>query len=447
MHDGVASAPSALPRTLGTWSAVAVVVGTIIGSGIFGVPASIARDVGSSGAIAALWILGGAIALCGALSLSEVTTAFPRAGGMYVVLRETYGSLAAFLFGWALLIVNPASYAAVALILAAALRSVFPFDPALSRWIAAGALAMLTLINYRSLRYGAALQNVSTLAKTLVLVGLAFLAFGSGPATGALAEPVVMQPLSWSGFGLALIAVMFSYDGWQWAPQLAEEMKTPERSLPRALAGGVAIVIVVYLLTNAANLYVLTMPEVASSPLVTADVATRLLGAAGAAIVGALIVVSTLSSNNAAFMTDPRVFYAMAQDGLFFRKVAAVHPRYRTPHIAVLFIGFVAIAWLPFRTFEQLLAALILGMWPFLALAVLALLLLRRRRPDLARPFRVPGYPFVPIFFLVASAGIMLNAIVTTPVIAAVNFAILGAGIPVYFLWRAVGARRPLPPA
>lgn len=417
-----------------------MVVGTIIGSGIFRVPASVAAEAGSVGAIAILWVLGGAIALCGALSLAELAAAFPRAGGMYVFLRETYGPLPAFLFGWGMLIVNPASYAAVALIFAASLGTLVPLSDAQARWIAAGMIVVLVAANYRSVRFGAAIQNASTTLKVAVLVGLTVAAFVLGDG-GALAEPLDLAPRSWPGFGIALIAVLFAYDGWQWLPQLAAEVRDPERALPRALGGGVLIIILVYLATNAGNLFVLSLDELAASPLVTTDVATRVLGLAGSSLVAALILVATFSSNNGGFMTDPRVFFAMAQDDLFFRPVAAVHPRYRTPHVAVVVTGLVAIVYIFVRSFEQLAETLILGMWPFLALAVAAVFLLRSRRPELPRPYRTPGYPWVPLFFLLACAGLFGNALQEHPVSTVANFGILGAGVPVYYIWRAARKR------
>jgi amino acid transporter len=212
-------------------------------------------------------------------------------------------------------------------------------------------------------------------------------------------------------------------------------------------------VIGVYAVANAGNLFVLSPGELAGSSLVTADVARRLLGAAGASLVAALIMVSTFSSNHAGMMTDPRVFFAMAEDGLFFRVVATVHPRHRTPYVAVALIGAGAIAYLFLKTFEELVATLILGMWPFLALAVAAVLVQRRRRPDLERPFRLPLYPLPAVFFLVACGGIFANSLREQPRFTLINFAVLAAGLPVYWLWRRVRApipvlaEPPVPPA
>lgn len=435
---GAGEGRAELARVLGTGSAVAVVVGTIIGSGIFGVPAPIAAGVGSVGAVLLLWVLGGGIALCGALSLAELAAAYPEPGGIYVYLREIFGPLVAFLFGWSFLVFEPASYAAVALIFARALGTIFPALAPWPRWVAAASLLGLVAVNVRSLRFGAALQNASTAAKVLVLIGLAVVAFVLSPGTSGSLTPLSVRPDSWPGFGIALISVMFAYDGWQWLPQLAGEMRDPERSLPRALLLGVLLVAAVYLLTNVANFWVLSLPEVAGSKMVTADVAGRLLGRAGAAVVAALVMVSTLSSNNGGFMTDPRVFFAMAEDGLFFRTVSRVHPRWRTPHVAVMLLGAVSILYLPFRDFEQLLEILILGLWPFAALAVLGLMRQRRRRPELRRPYRVPGYPVVPVFFLLAFAGMVANALAEHPISTLANFVFIAAGVPVFYGWRSL---------
>jgi basic amino acid/polyamine antiporter, APA family len=424
-----------LTRELGTWSATAVVIGTIVGSGIFRVPGPVAADAGTAGSIVLLWVLGGVIALCGALSLAELATAFPHTGGMYVFLRDTYGRWAAFLFGWGMLVVNPAAYAFVALIGAESLSSILPALRGWERMVAAGSLVVLVAINIRPVRVGAAFLHTTTWLKVALLIGISGAAIVF--AGRAVPEPAFeLAPRSWAGFGLALVLVMGAYDGWQWVPQLAGEMRNPARSLPRALGGGVLIVIVVYLTANASNLLVLSVGEVAASTLVTADVATRVMGAAGASFVAGLILVSTFSANHAGMMADPRVFYAMAEDGLFFRGVAAVHPRHRTPYVAVALIGAGGIVYLSVRTFEELVSTLILGMWPFLALSVAAVLIQRRRQPSIPRPYRVPLYPVVPLVFLAACAGIFGNSFVQQPLFTTINLAALAAGLPVYWWWR-----------
>jgi amino acid transporter len=445
-----ASSPgaSSLARELGTWSATAVVVGSIIGSGIFRLPGLVAAEVGTVGAITLLWVLGGVIALCGALSLAELSAAFPETGGMYVFLRETYGRWAAFLFGWAMLFVNPAAYAFVAVVFAESLSVLVPQLRGWERIVAAGSLVLLVAINIRPVRVAAVAMNVATWLKVAVLIALSAGALALLPGGGgALAGTVELAPRSWPGFGLALILIMGAYDGWQWVPQLAGEMRNPARSLPRALGGGVAIVIGVYLLVNLGNLYVLPLADLSASALVTADVARTLVGVAGASLVASLIMVSTFSTNHGGMMTDPRVLFAMAEDRLFFPFVGAVHPRHRTPYVAIALIGASAIAYIFMRSVEQLIGTLILGMWPFLAASVAAVIILRRRRPGLTRPFRVPLYPWVPAFFLLACAGIFANSFREQPLFTTINLAVLFAGLPAYWLWRSRSSRVvPLPP-
>jgi amino acid transporter len=387
-----------------------------------------------------LWGLGGLIAIAGALSLAELGAMFPRAGGIYVFMKETYGPMAAFLFGWGMLVVNPAAYAAVAVIFAEAVATIAPMAQSGIRYVAAGMILVLVLINYRSVRFGAAVQNASTAAKVAVLVGLSMLGLiVGGTADGAGTTERVA--LGAGSFGAGLIAVVFAYDGWQWLPQLAAEVKEPTRTIPRAMGGGVLLIVVVYFLVNAANVRVLGMEGVASSTLVTGDVATHLLGAVGASVVAALIALSTFSSNNGGFMTDPRVFFAMADDGLFFRSVASVHGRFGTPHVAIILTGGVAMIYVFVSTFERMAATLILGMWPFLALSAWSVIRLRRGRPEMARPFRVPLYPLLPAFFLAACAFLFADSLLNAPAMTLINFAILGAGIPVFLVWRTIRLR------
>jgi amino acid transporter len=436
MQPATATAETRLVRELGTWSAAAVVVGTIIGSSIFRLPGAVAREVGSAEAIALLWIAGGVIALCGALSLAELAAAFPRTGGMYVFLRETYGPSLAFLFGWSMLVINPAAYAFVAMVFAESAATVLPVFQGIERWVAAASLVVLVAINIRPIRVGAVVLNAATWLKVGLLVALSLAALAAARATDDAFADAESVGLHWSRVGYALILVMGAYDGWQWVPQLAGEMRQPARSLPRALGFGVLAVIAVYVVANAANLAVLPAGALAESTLVTVDVSERVFGSAAAAFVAILIMVSTFSSNHAGMMSDPRVFFAMADDGLFFRRVAAIHPVHRTPHVAIALLGAASIAYLFVRTVEQLVSTLILGMWPFLALSVAAVIVQRRRQPALSRPFRVPLYPVVPLFFLLACAGIFANALGDQPEFTLLNFAVLGAGLPVYWLWN-----------
>jgi amino acid transporter len=428
---------------MGTWTATAVVVGSVIGSGIFQSPGLVTGRVDSVGALILLWVLGGLIALAGALSLAEMAASFPNTGGMYVFLRETYGAWAAFLFGWGMLVVNPAAYAGSALIFGESLARIVPALQGWERAIGAASLLLLVVLNVRPIRVGALVLNTATWIKVGGLVILAAMAYAlSDGIDPGWHSKMTMAPHSWPGFGLALILVMGAYDGWQWVPQLGGEFKDPARALPRALGSGVLIVVAVYLATNAAAL-VLSPYDVTTSTLVTADVARHVLGAAGSGLVAALMALSTFGSNQSGMMTDPRVFFAMAQDGLFFRSVGAIHPRHRTPHVAVAIIGLGGILYLYVRNFEELVGTLILGMWPFLALSVAAVIVQRRRDPTRPRPYRVPLYPAVPLFFLVACAGIFANSFREQPRFTILNLAVLACGLPIYWVWRSRARRAP----
>jgi APA family basic amino acid/polyamine antiporter len=433
------SAPSdRLVRRLGVWSAGAVLVGSTIGSGIFRVPSVAAAESGTVGAIALLWVLGAMVALFGALTIAELATMFPRSGGIYVFLRETYGPVPAFLFGWTrLLVIQPSVIGGIAMIFAAYVGAFIPLSEGQVRLVAIGAILLVASANYRSVSFGAAVQNVSTAAKVLALVGLAAVAFVfADRSAGSLAVAPELAPLSWAGFGIALIAVMWTYDGWADAGYIAGEVRDPARALPRALVGGTLVVVFVYLVVNAAYLYVLPVPDMAASSLVAADAATRIFGAAGAGVVAAMVMLSTFGALNGVTMSGPRVFYAMASDGLVFRPVASVHPRFGTPNVAIALAATLGILYVSVRTFEQLAEAYVLGIWPFYVLAVIAVFLLRRRRPDIERPYRTFGYPVVPAVFLLASLAMLGNAVLNRPVSTLLGFGIILAGVPVYYVWN-----------
>lgn len=436
-----------LPRRLGVWSAAAAAVGLTIGSGIFRVPATVAAESGSVGAIALVWVLGGLITLCGALTVAELAAAFPRAGGIYAYLREGYGPLPAFLFGWSWFFIRSAASAGTALVFVAYLGTFVPLDALGQRLAAVALIVLVGAANYRSVRLGAAIQDASTAAKVLALLATAAVLFALGRASGgALASPPTFAPAELGGMGVALVAALFAYDGWIAATLIAGEVRDPQRALPRALAWGAAIIIVTYLAINAAYLYALPLAELAGSKAVAVDAVTRVAGAGGAAVIAALVMLSTFGGLNAGLMTGPRVYYAMAEDGLFFRRVAAVHPRYGTPHVAVVLLVVLTALNASVRTFEQLAEAFVLLLYPFLALTVAAVFVLRRRRPDLPRPYRTAGYPLVPAIFLVGTIAMMVNALVERPAATLLGAGIVAAGVPVYFAWRAAAPRNPAPP-
>ena len=444
-HDGKVDAcvartsTAALPRVLGTASSAAIMVGLIIGSGIFRVPSSVATQLDSIGAIAMVWVVGGVLALLGSLTIAELGCLYPRAGGVYVFLREAYGPLPAFLYGWTrLLLLVPASVGAIALIFGSYAGAFIDLGPSGERWLAIGLIVALAALNCRSLLWAAWVENGLTLAKVIALATVAVAAFVFGsPSLGSFAEPIKVVPRSWSGFGLALVTVMWAYSGWSSVTAMAGEIKDPARTLPRALIGGILVVIMLYLVTNGAYHFVMTTEQIAASPMVASDAATRVFGPAGARIVAGLVILSTIGAVQAALIFNPRIFFAMASDGLLFGPVGRVHQRFLTPHFAILFTAGLGIAYLSIRSFEQLARAFILGVWPFHILMVWAVFRLRKQQPDLPRPFRTPGYPVVPAVFLLASSAMIINALVRDTRLTLFGFGLILAGIPVYFLARA----------
>jgi len=436
--------PDRLPRQLGVVSTAGVLVGITIGSGIFRVPSTVAADLGSVGGIAIVWLAGAAVTVAGALTLVALTTALPYAGGSYVFIREGYGSLVAFLYGWIKLVVTgPAALAAVALIFAEYARAFATLSDRQVHLVAAALLVALTAANIRSVSWSAGLQNVSTVTKVIALAALSLVILHSGnEATGALSESLAWRRVSLGGFWPALIVVLWTYTGWVDLTFIAGEVRDPARTFPRAVLGGMAVILLVYLLANAAYLSVLPVPAMAASPLVAATAAQRAVGPRGAAAVAALVMLSTFSSLNGSILTSPRVFFAMAEDGLFFRSVARVHPRYRTPFVALLLYLVLGLVGVTTRSFEQLAEMYVLGIWPFYALAVGAVFVVPRRRPELAALCRAWGYPVLPAAFILVSIAMVVSGAVARPLETGLGIAIVLVGVPVYYAWCALGRRR-----
>jgi basic amino acid/polyamine antiporter, APA family len=443
-HAAAIAAAGALPRRLGMWSMVAIIMGTMIGSGIFRTPAQIAEAVGSVGGVAAVWIVGGLVTICLALCLAELGAMFPRAGGLYVYLHEAFGPIVAFVFGLTFLFINPSQWAAISLIFSEYLGSFVPLTDGGKRVAASALILFVSVTNYFSVGFAAAIQNFATSAKALALAAIALIIFllATG-TTGAMAQPVEWSAPSIGVFGVALIAVLWPYEGVAGSCAIAGEVRDPARNVPRALIVSVLIVMALYLLVNTAYLYVLPLEVAASSTLIAADAMSAVAGAGGAAVIAACVMLSTFGAVAATSISDPRVFYAMARDGLFFKRIGSVHPRYATPHIAIALSGGLAIAYIWVRTFEQLAAQFVIGMWLFYTLAAVGLIVLRIKRPDAARPYRIWGYPVVPIVFVIGAGGLLVNTLWELPGITSANLAVMLAGIPLYFLWKRARASRP----
>jgi amino acid transporter len=442
-----------LARRLGLWSAIAVVIGSTIGSGIFRSPAGIAARIPGPLPMLAVWVTGGVFALCGALTMAELASALPKTGGVYVFCREGWGRLAGFLFGWGqLVMIRAASLGAIAITFAEYFYRVTGRDPAAPehvqavRWVAAAAILLTGAFNIRGVTLASTVINVTVAAKYGALVFIVLVAFAFGlPQTGGHFTPMLPeQPVTTAAFGLAIVSVLWAFDGWADLAYNAGEVKDPRRNLPRALIGGTLAVSAIYLAANLAYLAVLPISApvgadgiggIAQSRLVAADVAQRVIGPGGVIFVSVTVLVSTFGTLNTVLFTSPRIFFAMADDRLFFRSVAAVHPKYGTPWVSIAITAGLGVAFVLLRTFEQLADAFVTAFLPFYFLAVASVFRLRRR-PDYAPSFRVPLYPVVPAVFLLSVLYLLGNAIVqeSSRISTLVVLGICAAGIPVYYL-------------
>jgi APA family basic amino acid/polyamine antiporter len=441
-----------LPRSLGLFTAIAVLVGSTIGSGIFRTPALIATRVPAPVPMLGVWVLGGLLVLCGALTYAELAAAHPRSGGVYVFVREGFGRMPAFLMGWTeLLVIRASALGAIAtvfgeyLVRSLGMNPELPDYSRLAHYVAAAAIAVTATFNYVGVKWSAAALNLTTTAKygALALLVVAAFAIGHGdfshfggltPASGGHVEVGL--------FGLALVSVLWAYDGWADVSFVSGEVRNPRRNLPRALLLGTLSVIVIYLLVNAAYLYLLPIGQVGSSPLVAADAAQLLVGRIGVGMVAIVVMVSTFGTLLGSMLTGPRVFFAMADDGLFFRSVARVHPRFATPSVAILLTAGLGIAYVLARTFEQLADTFVLALWPFYALGAAAIFVLRRRMSERERPVKTWGYPLPPILFLCSAVLILGNALITNPGGTALAFGVILTGVPAYGVWTWLGRRR-----
>lgn len=434
-----AGAGPQLIRALGLWETSAIVIGIMIGTAIFIVPAEITREVGSPRAALTVWAVGGVLSLLGALSFAELAAMMPQAGGQYVYLREAYGSLVSFLCGWTFfLAAQSGGISVLAVGFAEFLGEFFPMAPWEQKAAAAASIVLFTAINYRGVREGGTVQSLLTGLKVAAVVALILFGFilvrGAPVAKSTLPAPAGASILA--PFGVAMVAALWAYEGWNACTFASGEVKNPERNLPLALILGTLAVILLYLGLNLVYYHVLDLPEIAGSSRVGSDAAVRIFGRTGSYFVTLLIIISTLGSLNGSILAAPRVYYAMAKDGLFFKWCAAVHPRYHTPHRALFLQGIWAVLLVAMGTYEQLFTYVIYAAWVFYALTAYAVIILRRKQPDLPRPYRVFGYPLVPIVFVLTSAWLIVNTLIERPTEAGIGSLIVALGVPVYWIWR-----------
>jgi APA family basic amino acid/polyamine antiporter len=460
-----------LPRVLGLFDAVTVVVGSIIGSGIFlSKVGKVAAELNAFGPIICVWIGVGLVTLCGSLALAELAAMYPRAGGPYLYLREAYGTLPAFLWGWTeFWVIRTGSIGALACATVIYLDKFRPLHPQLHAFVAIGVVIGLSAINYFSTRWGATVQNVTTVIKVGFLAGIICLPLLLGQADPARLAPVwpsADAPSLWRGLGVAMIAVMWPYDGWINIAPVAEEIRDPQRNVPRGLAMGMFIVIVVYVGANISYHMTLPLDRLAGvidpatgkffedqqpAAAVAFDLFQTLFGTLGGKIAALGVMFSTFGAVNSNMLTGPRIYFAMARDGLLPAAIRRVHSSYHTPANAIL----IQAAWTtillvvfytwkanPRETFDAMTDTVIFGGLPFYSLSVAAVYVLRRRRPDAARPYRTWGYPVTPALLLAAYAGVVVSELVTHPEETAGVAALIAAGVIFYaFAKRTIAAR------
>ena len=423
-----------LPRKLGLLDATFIVIGIVIGSGIFLLPNVIARNLSSGPVIIAVWIVSGILSFFGALAYAELGAMMPATGGQYVYLREAFGPACAFVCGWVfVLAVTAGGIAFLAVGFSIYLDHFIPLTATQRSVASVSVVAVLTAINYLGVREAAWVQRIFTAAKIgglVLVIAAAFL------APHESREPATATAFSYGGIGFAMTACLMAYNGWSFVSFVAGEVTQPERNLPRALVLGMTLVMVLYIGANLAYMNVMTVPQIAAAERVGDAVAQRTMGSAGASVLSAIVLLSIIGALNGNILTAPRIPFAQARDGLFFRRFGDIHPRFKTPSFAILVQGVWTSVLILTGSYETLFSYALLSAWLFYTLGVVAVWVLRRSRPDIPRPYKMWGYPVTLWLFVIVSVWFMLDALVNQPKTSCIALAIAAAGIPFYYLWR-----------
>jgi len=448
-HEDVPASPAAgapaLRRMLGLTDLTLIAMGTVIGSGIFLVPAVVLRETGeATGPALVVWVAAGLLSLLGALTYAEMGAMKPEAGGLYTYLRDAFGPLPAFLYGWtSFFVIASGSIATLAVAFSLYLSQIVAISPLAARIISVLLIAIMAFINVRGTRKSATVQNWTTGLKVgaLVALSLALIAFGRGAAVHVPAWPSSFTASLATGMGAAMIGVLWAYEGWQYVTFSAGETRDPQRIFPRAITLATAALVALYILVNLGYLAALGPVAAAHSDHVAADAGSVVLGPVAGNVIGVLILVSIFSATNGLFLTAPRMYFSMARDGVFFQRLAAISPRRGTPAFAIIALALWAAVLAATGTFEQLLTFVVFTGWIFYALGALSVFVYRRRLPNAPRPFRVPGYPVTPLLFVLSAAGLVLNTMITQPMRAALGIGVVLLGTPAFFAWRARSRR------
>jgi APA family basic amino acid/polyamine antiporter len=424
-----------LPRRLGLIDATLIVVGIVIGSGIFLLPNLIARSLPSAVAIIGVWVAAGVLSYFGALAYAELGAMMPDTGGQYVYLREAYGEGTAFLCGWVFaLAAVPGGIAFLAVGFSISLDHFVPLSAGMRTVVALALVCGLSLINAIGVREGVWVQRIFTslkIAGLLLVIGAAIFAPAAG--SGRIAES---RPLTYAGVGVAMAACLMAYNGWSYVSFVAGEVKRPERNLPAALALGMGVVMALYVSANLAYLHVMTIPEIAATERVGAAVALRVMGPSGAAALSMVVLLSIVGAINGCILTGARIPFAQARDGLFFASFGKIHPRFETPAFAIAMQAVWTCLLIVTGSYASLSSYTIISAWIFYTMSVAAVWVLRRKKPHAPRPYRMLGYPVTLWLFIAVSIWFLVDALVNQPQISLIALALAAAGIPAYFLWR-----------
>ena len=452
--DPAAPVRAELKRDLGLWSAVAIVVGTVIGSGIFIVPQTMVKLVGSPSLVFVVWVIGGLLSLAGALSYAELAAAMPEAGGEYVYLTEGYGPLWGFIYGWTQMWVAKSGSIAILATgffyylanFAPALDQVFvtvplplgahgaPLDIRYGQLLAMALIFCLGVLNYFGVKIGGGVQVAVTILKVALILLIVIAGLGWGHPAAAHAS--VLGPLTVLGFFAALVKSLWAYDGWNNVSMVSSEIRNPQRNLPLALIWGTAAVIVIYLLANMAYFYVLSPQQVAESNRVAAAMMRQVLGQGGASLVSVAAMISMFAALNGSILSGARVPFALARGGYFFSPMAGVNSSYHTPGVAIMGLSLWGMIVVLSGTYDQLLDYVIFASWILYGMTTATVLVLRRKRPDLVRPYKTLGYPAVPVLFVIMAAAIVISSLYNSPREAFIGLVLIFAGLPFYFHWR-----------
>jgi len=431
---------SELRRSLSMFDLTMIAIGSSIGSGIFLTPGYVAKALPSPVWILAVWFVGGVMALCGALTYAELGAMMPRAGGVYVFLSEAYGGLTGFLYGWAyFLVVNTGALAALAVGFSTYLGALFSLSP--SGMTAAAVLGILfvTAVNVLGVKSGGIFSDVFTLLKLAGIAMILVVGFGWGShGTIDLLTPLTTGTRGLtSGITIAFVSVLWSYGGWQHATFTAAEARNPQTTVPRALIIGASVVTLAYLLTNVAYMYLLPVGTMGNSACVASDAIVPVLGQTGGKIISLAIFISMFGTTGIYTLTAPRIYFAMANDGVFFKRVSEVHPRFHTPVFSIVIQSAWAITLIfLWGTYEKLISYVVFADWIFFALAALSIFVFRRRNPQVVRPYKTLGYPFTPLLFILLASLFVVYTLIEKPVESGAGLLFLGLGVPVYYFWK-----------